>query len=271
MRVPCILRCQRGVISQGKLIGRPCQGSASHMRARGGVRLTTSYRGYFPNHETFPRQYKPHPFKPESTPSSPAISSASSPVSTPAISTPRIPPSALPVSYSPELMSIPIGKYHPSNYKLVSPSTSTPPTSTSPTSTPPTNVTPPTNLEIPSEGKKSKRPSQERRPSEVRKKVQQYQRDMIAQARRAGLPDSSVQGSAKSTKPISPRLLPLGSPGPITPLELEESAGYLVAGARGEGLVGRGSEREREMVGRMIRSEQERDLTQGTQSSTVKV
>lgn len=33
-------------------------------------------------------------------------------------------------------------------------------------------------------------------------------------------------------KPISPRLIPLGSPGPVTPMELEESAGYLGAGSK---------------------------------------
>lgn len=33
-------------------------------------------------------------------------------------------------------------------------------------------------------------------------------------------------------KPTSPRLQPLGSPGPVTPLELERDEGYLVAGAR---------------------------------------
>lgn len=33
-------------------------------------------------------------------------------------------------------------------------------------------------------------------------------------------------------KPTSPRLQPLGSPGPVTPLELERDENYLVAGAR---------------------------------------
>jgi hypothetical protein len=33
-------------------------------------------------------------------------------------------------------------------------------------------------------------------------------------------------------RPASPRLAPLGSPGPVTPLELERDEGYLVAGAQ---------------------------------------
>jgi hypothetical protein len=79
---------------------------------------------------------------------------------------------------------------------------------------------------------------------------------MIAQARMAStaqgdLGNVKVMGIAK---PVSPRLAPLGSPGPITPFELEESAaaGYLVAGARMAEGPGGG---EREMVGRMIREE----------------
>ncbi|KAH0297710.1 hypothetical protein KCU84_g16745, partial [Aureobasidium melanogenum] len=37
--------------------------------------------------------------------------------------------------------------------------------------------------------------------------------------------------SARFEKPLSPRLAPLGSPGPVTPLELEGQDGYLLAGA----------------------------------------
>jgi hypothetical protein len=34
-----------------------------------------------------------------------------------------------------------------------------------------------------------------------------------------------------SKEPNSPRLQPMGSPGPITPFELEEADGYIVAGS----------------------------------------
>ena len=81
---------------------------------------------------------------------------------------------------------------------------------------------------------------------------------MIAQARLAS--DSGVAASKGTPEPISPRLLPAGSPGPITPFELEESAGYMAAGARSSGSLigGFESERERDMVESMIRREEER-------------
>jgi len=75
---------------------------------------------------------------------------------------------------------------------------------------------------------------------------------MIAQARVAS---ASHGGAGKTPKPDSPRIMPLGSPGPITPFELEEASGYMVAGAR---AGGGGDEKEREMVGRMIRDEERR-------------
>jgi len=117
-----------------------------------------------------------------------------------------------------------MGKYHPSNYKLVAPAISTG-LSPIPVSTQPTE------LEIPSPDKSNKRSAYERRTNDVKLKLQQYQRDMIAQARLAGLPGGS-QDQAGSAKPSSPKLQPLGSPGPITPLELEESSGYMAAGMR---------------------------------------
>lgn len=110
---------------------------------------------------------------------------------------------------------------------------------------------PPNELQIPASGKTNKRPAYERRTSDVKRKLQQYQRDMIAEARLAGLPSNQEQ--ACIMKPTSPKLRPRGSPGPITPLELEESAGYMVAGM-GEG----DRERQREIVERMI--EQERNM-----------
>lgn len=145
-----------------------------------------------------------------------------------------------------------MGKYHPSNYKIVSPSLSPAPTSA---------PIQPTALEIP-QSKTNKRPNHERRTSDVKRKLQQYQRDMIVQARMA----SSSQGGR--VKPDSPKLVPLGSPGPITPFELEESAGYLVAGARVGGL---GVEKEREVVGRMIMDEERRISTRESGGSPVMI
>jgi hypothetical protein len=139
---------------------------------------------------------------------------------------------------------MPLGKYHPSNYKSLS--NTTPETDiASSSATPP----PATNLAIPTSqtGRKRNRPKHEQRTSDVKRKLKQYQTEMIAQAKLAILPSTMAAQSAST--PISPRLLPAGSPGPITPFELEESAGYLVAGSK-VSLIARGMERERgnEMV-----------------------
>lgn len=48
-----------------------------------------------------------------------------------------------------------------------------------------------------------------------------YQRELMASAR-------SPRGL--TPKPKSPQLIPMGSPGPVTPLELEGADGYLTAG-----------------------------------------
>ncbi|PFH57981.1 hypothetical protein XA68_14323 [Ophiocordyceps unilateralis] len=89
--------------------------------------------------------------------------------------------------------------------------------------------------------------------AETRRKMQQYQRDMIAQAamglggsaKTAGKPPGGATASLgglplkdvwlavpSSLRPASPRLHPLGSPGPVTPMDLEPAAvGYLEHGA----------------------------------------
>lgn len=88
--------------------------------------------------------------------------------------------------------------------------------------------------------------SQSNPETELRRKLQQYQRDMIAQASMAAneLLSSSAKSGDKpgislnslpirdsrfsatgSHKPLSPRLLPLGSPGPVTPMDLESIGG----------------------------------------------
>jgi hypothetical protein len=81
---------------------------------------------------------------------------------------------------------------------------------------------------------------------------------MLAQARHSTLNDS-VRNAVP--EPTSARLLPIGSPGPInTPLELDESDGYLIAGtrARGEGLISQGLERQENLVDAMISMERSR-------------
>ncbi|KAL3417151.1 hypothetical protein PVAG01_11151 [Phlyctema vagabunda] len=210
--------------------------------------------GYFPLHEDpATRSHIPHPFhhSPAQTMSSSSsvAMSPSRPDATPRTSCP--PPGTL---------TMPMGKYHPSNYKI------TPVGSPAPTTT---NL--PANLALPSPST-NRKPTQarhhHRKESEVRRKIQQYQRDMIAQAR---LASASTPGAASlMSKPISPRLLPLGSPDELsaamTPLELGDgSGGYL--GARALST----ESRESEMVGQMMRMEEERRRREGQSSPVTRV
>ena len=70
--------------------------------------------------------------------------------------------------------------------------------------------------------------------------------------------------SNQAGKPVSPRLQPLGSPGPVTPLELEGEEEYLLAGARSaahdktpqelmEQLVREETRRQRNMTASAVR------------------
>ena len=97
--------------------------------------------------------------------------------------------------------------------------------------------------------------SQQRQMSEAQRALYAYQRDFynsqaaIAQANAAHKRHAS--GGSNGGKPTSPRLMPTtGSPGPMTPLELEAD-NYLTAGA-----VAAASQAERaEYVERLIREQ----------------
>ncbi len=139
----------------------------------------------------------------------------------------------------PDTLRIPMGKYHPSNYKSPASTAVTTPTSA------PRPPLPPTNLSIPPKTSKrssKERPGHERKSSDVKRKLQQYQRDMIAQARDAA---STMRAGRASKEPISPKLQPLGSPGPITPFDLEEADGYIVEGSA---AVRKETERQLQMM-----------------------
>ncbi|KAK4546882.1 hypothetical protein LTR36_001614 [Oleoguttula mirabilis] len=78
--------------------------------------------------------------------------------------------------------------------------------------------------------------------SDAQKHLYAYQRDVIS--------------AARASSPVRGKLAPLGSPGPVTPLELEGEEGYLVAGARSSGRdVSVASE---ELVERLILEEARR-------------
>lgn len=84
--------------------------------------------------------------------------------------------------------------------------------------------------------------------SDAQRHLYLHQREMVCAATR----DLSA---SQMGKPDGPRLAPLGSPGPVTPLELERDEGYLVAGARN---AGREQAPTDELVDKLIRQEKTR-------------
>ncbi|KAH7310959.1 hypothetical protein BKA65DRAFT_413522, partial [Rhexocercosporidium sp. MPI-PUGE-AT-0058] len=218
--------------SQPIAIELPSRGTAAYtpLSARGDLP-----GGYFPNHEEITKSYRSHPFSnhlgrsqqhESPTNMSPTFSPASE-------TTPKMPTNHMlsPSAFGqlsptiPETLRIPMGKYHPSNYKSPASTEVSTPTAT------PRAPLPPTNLSIPASSSKrgsKERPGHERKSSDIKRKLQEYQRNMIAQARAAA---PTMKDGRIFKEPNSPRLQPLGSPGPITPFELEEADGYIVAGS----------------------------------------
>ncbi|KAI1181056.1 hypothetical protein F4777DRAFT_41 [Nemania sp. FL0916] len=164
---------------------------------------------------------------------------------------------------------LPMGKYYPSNYERrkhekkgitlrSKPSEST--ISSSMISEPQVTNSNPT----PTMG-------HSRNESEAKRRLQQYQRDMIAQATiglnrgnvsEATLGSIRALGFGNAIKPSQPRLVPLGSPGPVTPMELEDSEnGYLDV---------HGAARVQTELGRARRAEDER-LRQGGTSPVIEL
>lgn len=153
---------------------------------------------------------------------------------------------------------LPMGKYYPSNYEQRKADKYGRPLSSSPTSAP-------SSLETSA--------GHPRYESEAKRRIQQYQRDMIAQATLAlnngSLSPAAMQslrsigfGSISSSNPSKPRLEPLGSPGPVTPMELGGSDGYLSARAPADDMQAR-------EIARMLRAEEERKRREGASSPIV--
>lgn len=141
---------------------------------------------------------------------------------------------------------LPVGKYYPSNYEQrqrqshhSSRSSSRPSSAVGPSSVKSDTVVPQINRSDPHGD------------VNARMRLQQYQRDMITQAQLAkqrlegggtatspavaglqGAPSQRLQKTSNPRGPVSPRLQPLGSPGPVTPLALEGADGYLSARSR---------------------------------------
>ncbi|KAI3391437.1 hypothetical protein diail_7361, partial [Diaporthe ilicicola] len=143
---------------------------------------------------------------------------------------------------------MPVGKYYPSNYEQrhknshhTSISGGRPISAGGPSSVKSDTVVPQINRTDP----------RGRPDSEAKMRLLQYQRDMITQAQLAkqrledggssinpaaaglhGAPLQRLQMLSTPRGPRSPRLQPLGSPGPVTPLALEGADGYLSARSR---------------------------------------
>jgi hypothetical protein len=132
-------------------------------------------------------------------------------------------------------MSMPLGKYHPSNYKNKD-KDKLPALSTASSS---------------STGQQRQHSQLRNFPSDVRKKLKKYRRDIVEQAAIAGGVATGLP------KPPSPHLKPLRSPGigPMTPMDLEYEAtaagGYLAAKAR----VDVDGSRRQDMIGWTIEAE----------------
>ena len=124
--------------------------------------------------------------------------------------------------------ALPVGKYYPSNYEARSHHSSLHGSkNTSFSGLHPSTYNPPTS-EVDSD-----------------QKIRQYQRDIVAQAAMVlgsqakapggitpkGLPVHELRFNLSHTNPQPPRLVPLGSPGPVTPMELESSS----SGGHGSG------------------------------------
>ncbi|KAI0506190.1 hypothetical protein F5B22DRAFT_625098 [Xylaria bambusicola] len=153
---------------------------------------------------------------------------------------------------------LPMGKYYPSNYEKRKGEKRRKGMNHRPAISEPTMAAPvKSEPQVPVINQPSSA-SHARTDSEARYRLQQYQRDMIAQATMAlnrGKANEAAPSYIRSMgfnnmmKPSKPRLIPLGSPGPVTPMELEGSAdGYLSV---------HGPATAQAELGHVIRSEEE--------------
>jgi len=215
--------------------------------------------GYFPRHEDpNARVNRTHPFHHEPKP---LISKRTASETVQSDGTQRPSESPAPVASAPPQysasprvgsylpgglhdQSVPLGKYYPSNYEARKKTPAEDSQFLAPSSMP-SSFRPDSSRTLGSSSKTSNNSND----SEVKRKLLQYQRDMVAQAKMAAseilksskdaskLPSSATQRTktlndfrlTASTphKPVSPRLMPLGSPGPVTPMDLAESGSYL--------------------------------------------
>lgn len=221
-----------------------------------------NYSGYFPLHEDpQTRIYRPHPFHKDAdiarkrsitlaaelaASSSPDLTLPQSSNSSTMVQTNTPVESYLPSGFHDQPM--PMGKYYPSNYEKRHNQQKTHGSRSSLAGNP-SQFQSDSNVRT-AEGMSSV--SVVSAETESRRRMLQYQRDMVAQTTmamgRAAKPGSkgpsiSIGGvpikefrhiPAFSHKPKSPTLAPLGSPGPVTPMDLEASGGGYLDIGRGQ-------------------------------------
>lgn len=210
------------------------------------------------------------------------LTASGPPLSSPAPTTDGMSPSrsTTPVaSYIPSgvhASPLPMGKYYPSNYEKRKEEKRQQTIRPSPSGILPASVK--SDSQVPTYRSDSSM-GHSRNESEAKRRLQQYQRDMIAQATLA-LNGGNVNAAAMNaislrnmgftslnTKPSKPRLVPLGSPGPVTPMELESSDdGYL--GAR---VPASENGPQIEEIARAIRIEEERRRREGPSSPAIEL
>ncbi|KAM3447068.1 hypothetical protein MY3296_009063 [Beauveria thailandica] len=202
--------------------------------------------GYFPMHEDPKcRIHRPHPFRSEreNRQNKPEINiDMQVPREQPSASTAPVWQSThTPVSsYMPSGMhehALPVGKYYPSNYERRTRQLQSQRTFVSESLT--------------SYAKTDAQGTTYKGGDDARQRLQQYQRDMVAQASMAlggSSKPSMLPGNASALRsmpfgpdarfgrpltpqrPISPQLQPMGSPGPVTPMDLEAQEEYITKG-----------------------------------------
>ncbi|KAL8873116.1 MAG: hypothetical protein Q9174_001363 [Haloplaca sp. 1 TL-2023] len=95
-----------------------------------------------------------------------------------------------------------------------------------------------------------------RQVSELQKNMQRHQRALLINATRAAATPTTSKPPAH--RPSSPRLNPMTSPGPITPLMLEGQTDYFLGGPKTSAASGSKAGDRREMVDNLIDVERER-------------
>ncbi|KAI4127750.1 MAG: hypothetical protein LQ338_003061 [Usnochroma carphineum] len=112
----------------------------------------------------------------------------------------------------------------------------------------------PANYESRNSSPRSSRPtssSHGRQLSDAQKKILKNQRELVINATRTAAAKSPLP------RPTSPRLNPLGSPGPVTPLMLEGQSDYFLAGPGTTSSSARKDTEGREILERLIAAEKD--------------